>query len=128
VDDGYVLDWRHFDAGKNHFASNMDEKKQPKFMFDAAKYGAKAMSADDFGKKENLLIKGSNAVPFDPNAGWKEGDILPQYVLSAADATGSAADNKGNGVWKDGLWTVVMVRPLGLTNARRQGAEGGQRL
>lgn len=117
VDDGYVLEWRNFDAGKNHFASNMDgEKKQPKFMFDAAKYGARAMTADDFGKKDNFLIKGANAVPFDPNAGWKEGDILPQYVLSAADAAGSAADNKGNGVWKDGMWTVVVVRPLGLAN------------
>jgi hypothetical protein len=117
VDDGYVLDWRHFDAGKNHFASNMDsEKKQPKFMFDASKFGAKALTADDFGKKETFLIKGTNAQPFDPNAGWKEGDILPQYVLSAADAAGSAADNKGTGSWKDGVWTVVMVRPLGLTN------------
>lgn len=117
VDDGYVLEWRNFDAGKNHFASNMDaEKKQPRFMFDAAKFGARAMSADDFGKKENFLIKGTNAVPFDPNAGWKEGDILPQYILSAADAAGSAADNKGMGSWKDGMWNVVMVRPLGLTN------------
>jgi hypothetical protein len=117
VDDGYVLEWRNFDAGKNHFASNMDsEKKQPKFMFDASKFGAKALTADDFGKKETFLIKGTNAQPFDPNAGWKEGDILPQYVLSAADAAGSAADNKGTGSWKDGVWTVVMVRPLGLTN------------
>jgi hypothetical protein len=117
VDDGYVLEWRNFDAGKNHFASNMDnEKKQPKYMFDAAKFGAKALTADDFGKKDMFLIKGVNAVPFDPNAGWKEGDILAQYYLSAADAAGSAADNKGTGVWKDGMWTVVMVRPLGLTN------------
>jgi hypothetical protein len=126
VDDGYVLEWRNFDAGKNHFASNMDgEKKQPKFMFDAARYGAKAMTADDFGKKDNFLIKGGNAVPFDPSAGWKEGDILPQYVLSAADAAGSAADNKGNGVWKDGLWTVVVVRPLGLANPDDKALKAG---
>ncbi len=119
VDDGYVLEWRNFDQGKNHFASNMDgQTKQPRFMFDAARFGARAMTADDFiGKKETFLVKGSNAVPFDPNAGWKEGDILPQYYLSAADAAGSAADNKGNGTWKDGMWTVVIVRPLGLANA-----------
>jgi len=118
VDDGYVLEWRNFDQGKNHFASNMDkDTKQPKFMYDAAKFGAKAMTADDFiGKKETFLVKSGNAVPFDPNAGWKEGDILPQYYLSAADAAGSAADNKGTGVWKDGMWTVVIVRPLGLSN------------
>lgn len=126
VDDGYVLDWRHFDQGKNHFASNMDaQTKQPKFMYDAAKFGAKALVADDFGKKEQFLVKGVNAVPFDPNAGWKEGDILPQYLLSAADAAGSAADNKGSGTWKDGMWTVVVVRPLGLTNADDKALKAG---
>lgn len=118
VDDGYVLEYRNFDAGKNHFASNMDgATKMPKFMFDAAKFGAKALAAGDYGKREAVLIKGVNAVPFDANAGWKEGDILPQYVLSAAEAAGSAADNKGIGVWKDGMWTVVVIRPLGLTNS-----------
>ena len=110
VDDGYVLDWRHADGGGSPFALNMDgEKKQPKFMFDGAKRGAKAMTADDFGKRDNFLIKGGNALPFDPKAGWMEGDILPQYVLSTAD-------NRGTGTWKDGVWTVVMVRPLGMTN------------
>ena len=62
------------------------------------------------------MIKGANAVPFDPNAGWKEGDLLPRYVLSAAEAAGSAADNKAKGEWKDGQWTVVIVRPMNLTN------------
>lgn len=117
TDDGYVLEWRNFDQGKNHFASNLDgQTKQPKFMYDATKFGAKALTADDFGKKETFLVKGVNTVPFDPNAGWKEGDILPQYVLSGADAAGSAADNKGIGTWKDGMWTVVITRPLGLAN------------
>ena len=117
ADDGYVLEWRNFDAGKNPFASNLDaQTKQPKFMFDAAKFGAKAVAADQVGKKENFLIKGTNAVPFDPNAGWKEGDLLPRYILVAADAAGSAADNKAQGSWKDGMWTVVITRPMGLTN------------
>jgi hypothetical protein len=117
ADDGYVLEWRNFDSGKNPFASNLDSAtKQPKFMFDAGKFGAKSVSADQVGKKENFLIKGNNAVPFDPNAGWKEGDMLPRYVLQPADATGSAADNKANGVWKDGMWTVVVTRPMNLAN------------
>lgn len=119
ADDGFVLEYRNFDAGKNHFSSNMDGKtKLPKFMFDPAKFGGKAFAASDYGgKKELILIQGVNAVPFDPNAGWKEGDILPQYVLSAADAAGSAADNKAISEWKDGVQTVVFIRPLGLTNA-----------
>lgn len=119
ADDGFVLEYRNFDAGKNHFSSNLDGKtKLPKFMFDPAKFGDKAFAASDYGgKKELILIQGVNAVPFDPNAGWKEGDILPQYVLSAADATGSAADNKAISEWKDGVQTVVFIRPLGLTSA-----------
>lgn len=117
ADDGYVLEWRNFDAGKNSFASNMDDKtKQPKFMYDAAKFGAKALTADNRGQKDSFLIKGANAVAFDPNAGWKEGDLLPRYALSAAESTGSAADNKAQGIWKDGQWTVVLVRPMNLTN------------
>lgn len=119
ADDGFVLEYRNFDQGSNHFASNMDGKtKLPKFMFDPGKFGDKAFSASDYGgKKALILIKGVNAVPFDPNAGWKEGDILPQYVLSAEDAKGSAADNKAISEWKDGVQTVVFIRPLNLANA-----------
>jgi hypothetical protein len=118
ADDGYVLEYRNSDSGVNYFNSNMEGKtKQPKFMFDAARFGSKSYTAADYGKKEMILVKGANAVPFDPNAGWKEGDLLPQYVLSAADANGSAADNKAIGSWKDGVWTVVFIRPLGLANA-----------
>jgi hypothetical protein len=36
--------------------------------------------------------------------------------MSAEDAKGSAADNKASGTWKDGVQTVVFVRPLGLNN------------
>jgi hypothetical protein len=117
ADDGYVLEFRNFDSGKNPFASNLDaETKIPKFMFDAAKFGAKAVTAEQIRKKDNFLVKGVNALPFDPGAGWKEGDLLPRYVLQPADMTGSAGDNKAIGMWKDGAWTVVIVRPLGLAN------------
>jgi hypothetical protein len=125
VDDGYVLEFRNFDSGKNHFASNLDsEKKLPKFMFDAVKFGSKAVRVDQIGRKDNFLVKDVNAVPFDANAGWKEGDMLPRYVLGQAES--SAADNKGTGSWKNGVWTVLIVRPLGLTNSDdRPLLEGG---
>lgn len=104
ADDGYVLEFRNFDAGKNHFASNFDGKaKQPRLMFEA-------------GKKGEFLVSGVNARPFDAGAGWKEGDSLPSYFLQPAEATGSAADNKARGEWKGGEWTVLIVRPLGLAN------------
>jgi hypothetical protein len=105
ADDGWVLDWRNFDAGANPFASNMDGKtKQPRYMFAPGKAG-------------KILVLGDNAAPFDPNAGWKEGDVLPQYYVSAEAAKGSAADNKyAKGVWQNGGWTVVWARPLNLKN------------
>ena len=118
ADDGYVLEFRNFDAGKNPFSSNMDPKsKQPKFMYDEKKVGKKALALDDIRKTPTAVVREQGAVPFDPNAGWKVGDLLPQYIVSREDATGSAADNKQvKGVWKDGMWTVVWARPLNLAN------------
>ena len=118
ADDGYVLEYRNFDAGKNPFSSNRDPKTgQPKFMYDEKKFGKRSFVLDDIRKMPTALVRERNAVPFDPNADWKAGDLLPQYVVSAADAAGSAADNKNaKGVWKDGMWTVVWARPLNLAN------------
>lgn len=120
ADDGYVLEYRLFDAGKNPFVSNEDtENKRPKMMFDAAKTGQKALTAADIQKpgKAQVLVPGETAVAFDPNARWKEGDMLPQYYVARAEAAGSAADNAyARGTWKDGTWTVVWARPLNLAN------------
>ena len=128
ADDGYVLEWRNFDEGKNTFASNLDAAtQQPKFMYDQAKAGRKAFVIDDIRKSPTVLIREQNAVAFDPNAGWKAGDLLPQYYLSRTDASGSAADNKdAKGVWKDGTWTVEWVRPLNLKNADDKALQEGK--
>ena len=116
ADDGYVLEYRNFDAGKNPFAWNVDRKTMtPKFMFDATKVGAKALRQEDIGNpaKPAAIVREGNAVPFDPAAGWKEGDILPGRLLSRADAQGSAADNDAVfGGWKDGVYTLVWRRKL----------------
>ena len=118
ADDGYVLEWRNSDAGANMFAGNADAKTHaPKFMWDEKKVGYKSITVGDLRKGDHFLIPEKNAVPFDPNAGWKEGDMIPDYVVSREGAKGSAADNNAIADWKDGVWTVVMIRPLGLTNA-----------
>jgi hypothetical protein len=117
ADDGYVLEFRNSDAGKDMFASNADAKTHaPKFMWDEKKVGYKSITADQLRKGDHFLIREQNAVPFDPEAGWKEGDLIPDYVMSRQDAAGSAADNTAIASWKDGVWTVVIIRPLGLTN------------
>jgi hypothetical protein len=117
TDDGYVLEFRNSDAGKDMFSGNADPKThQPKFMWDEKKVGYKSITEGELRKAPHFLIREQNAVPFDPNAGWKAGDLIPDYVVSREDAKGSAADNGGIASWKDGVWTVVMVRPLGLQN------------
>jgi hypothetical protein len=118
ADDGYVLEYRYGDAGKDPFSGNANkETHQPKFMWDEKKVGYKSIKVLDLYKGGNhYLIREQNAVPFDPNAGWKEGDLIPDYITSRADAKGSAADNNAIASWKNGEWTVVLIRPLALTN------------
>jgi hypothetical protein len=117
ADDGYVLEFRNSDSGKDMFGGNADAKThEPRFMWDAKKVGYKSITADQMRKGEHFLIREQNAVPFDPNAGWKEGDMIPDYLVSREDARGSAADNNAISSWKDGMWTVVIIRPLGLAN------------
>ena len=118
ADDGYVLEWRNSDAGSNMFAGNADAKTHaPKFMWDEKKVGYKSITVDQLRKGDHFLIREKNAVPFDPNAGWKEGDLIPDYITTRDGAKGSAADNNAIASWKDGTWTVVMIRPLGLANS-----------
>jgi hypothetical protein len=116
ADDGYVLEYRLFDAGKNPFAWNVDRKTMtPNYMFDASKVGMKSLTVADVGdpSKPFAVIREENAVPYDPNAGWKADDVLPGRLLSREDAAGSAADNdQAEGEWKDGVWTVMWARKL----------------
>lgn len=117
ADDGYVLEYRLSDAGKDMYSENTDAAaRQPKFMWDDKKVGYKSITEDQLRKGTHYLIKEENAAPFDASAGWKAGDMVPDYVLSRSDAAGSAADNKATGTWKDGAWTVVITRPMALSN------------
>lgn len=116
ADDGYVLEYRLFDKGKKPFSWNVDRKTMtPKFMFDAKKVGVKSITLADIGNpgKPYAIIQEENAVPYDANAGWKKGDVLPGRLLTRKNTEGSAADNSDvHGTWKDSMWTVVWTRKL----------------
>jgi hypothetical protein len=130
ADDGFVLEYRLFDEGKNPFSSNIDsETKAPKYMFDEAKVGLKSLTEGHISdlSKPYAIIREENAVPFDPDAGWSEGDILPGIVVSREDATGSAADNSMvTGTWEDSMWTVTWTRPLDTGNADDKAMQEGE--
>jgi len=116
ADDGYVLQYRLFDDGKKMFSKNWDKKaKQPKYMFDETKVGFKSRTLDQIRDTSQppSVIPEKNAVAFDSNAGWKEGDMVPAYYVTRTGAKGSAADNNNAvGIWKDGVWTVLWTRKL----------------
>ncbi len=116
ADDGYVLEYRLSDAGKGPFSWNVDRTTMtPRYMFDAAKVGVKAITLEDIGdaSKPHAIIREDNAVDYDPDADWSQGEILPGRLLSRADAEGSAADNAEiHGSWEAGVWTVEWTRKL----------------
>ena len=117
ADDGYVLEWRNFDAGKNMFGSNADRRRtQPRFMWDEKKVGYKSITADAAAQGRPFPDPRAECRAIRPECGLERGRHDPDYVLSRDDAKGSAADNKAIASWKDGIWTVVIVRPLGLAN------------
>jgi hypothetical protein len=98
------------------FSKNWDKgKNQPKYMFDASKVGFKSRTLDqirDISQPSSLIVE-ETVVAFDPNAGWKEGDMIPEYYVTRVGAEGSAADNSdAQGTWKDGMWTVFWTRKL----------------
>jgi hypothetical protein len=128
ADDFYVLAYRNNDAGKGPFRSNVDKKKhQPKFMYDAKKVGSNAIHESQIRTGPVALVRERNAVPFDSSIAWKEGDLIPSYIISREDATGSAADNDdARGEWTDGVWTVVWTRHLNLTNPDDKRLEVGK--
>jgi hypothetical protein len=115
ADDGYVLEYRNSDAGKNMFADNWDkDRHQPRLMFDPAKNkGRAALSLADFqNPKSPYILLDTNAVPFDPAYKFKEGDLIPIFN-GVAGAEGSAADNAPVvGTHAKGRWTVTWRRKL----------------
>ncbi|MFH1793631.1 MAG: ethylbenzene dehydrogenase-related protein [Pseudomonadota bacterium] len=118
ADDQNVGTGRDGDEGTGTYSSNWDgDLKQPKVMFDVATAGYKALNWEEVsgGKVSQdsvyALIEGAT-VPFDPNAGWKNGDVLPRRILKPA--TGSRGDIGvvGQGRWTDGYWDVTLSRAL----------------
>ena len=110
--DDWVLDYRWFDKGKNTFTS----PGEPKWMYDQAKMGFVAIPEARLREMRDKfpLIIGRNAVPLDPKAPFKAGDILPHPVLQ--EPSESVADVGASGTWRDGRWTVELRRKLDTGN------------
>ena len=117
-DDQLVAEGRLSDTGKSPYATNWDgEKKQPRLMFDAVKAGQTALKWADIAagritQDSTYALREDIAAPFDPAAGWKDGDTIPRRILRPAD--GSRADIKvlGKARWDKGFWDVTLTRKM----------------
>ncbi len=72
----------------------------------------KSMHKNDPGANADFLLSG-DAVPFDPNANWSDGDTVPGYVVK--EGTGSRADVVAVSTYTGGTWIVEFQRSL-ITN------------
>jgi len=121
-DDQFVAEARYGDSGKGPFFTNWDNtENQPKFMFDPAKAGRKALSWDDLtqrklGFDDLYYLRQDQAVAFDPNLDWTEGDTIPRRVLRAGEGSRADISVAGKARWKDGYWDVTLVRAMDTGN------------
>lgn len=117
-DDQVIAEARLGDEGKSSAGSNWDgEKKQPKLMFNAATTGYKALKWDDVkqgkvSQESTYFLREGEAVPFDPAAGWVNGDTLPRRTLRTPEGSMADIAVQGKGRWADGYWDVTLTRKL----------------
>lgn len=71
------------------------------------------MHANDPGANPDFLMD-YEAVEFDPEADWADGDTIPGYVLKRG--TGSRADVVSAATYTDGTWVVELKRSLTTYN------------
>lgn len=121
ADNGYVLDYRHSSEGTGMFTDNQDDHGQPRFMFDPGVTGRRALRKDSlvarvYGQDDPYFIYKGNAIPFDPDHNWQDGDAIPQRFLRRPD--GSRGALKADGIWRDGHWEVAVSRTLEAPNPR----------
>ena len=113
TEDGYVITnpskepekGRKRDAGSGKAKGNSTKDKSgPAYMQDPSK---------PVSIPGSLLV--AEAVEIKESSTFKEDDEIPGYMLNTA-WTGSFADTKTKGVWKDGKWTVMISRKLKTGN------------
>lgn len=118
ADDTSVSAAREEDSGTAPYDSNFDEATgQPRFMFAPGAAGAGKVTAEEVAAgtvsfDAPYFLAESAAVPFDPNAGWKEGDTLPAQVLRAAGGSRGDIVMPQAARWSDGYWDVTLQRAM----------------
>jgi hypothetical protein len=121
-DNQYVSDFRRSSPGQGPYTTNWDDEAgQPAFMFDPAITGFynlnwETVQAQGYTFNDTyFLAEGINAIPFDPNRSWQNGDVIPRQLLrTPTDSRGAIrAEGKlirnGEQGW---LWDVTLWRAM----------------
>lgn len=121
-EDGYIAEARTGDAGTGPDIANVDEATgQPKYMFNPATSGYRALSIDDVtsgkvGLDAGYYLSAETAVPFDPAYSWKNGDTLPGRYLQPESGSRGDVVTPTAASWKDGFWDVTLARKMDTGN------------
>ncbi|MFV8835107.1 ethylbenzene dehydrogenase-related protein [Aquisalimonas sp.] len=116
ADNGYVLHYRMSSEGRSMFTDNWDEDAgQPRYMFDPDQVGSRSLDWDalidrEYGQDDPYYIYEGNAVNFDPDHDWQEGDVIPQRFLRPPHGSRGAIQAAGR--YTDGAWRVTLIRTL----------------
>jgi hypothetical protein len=117
-DDQNVAWYRLYDTGDTLFFSNWDfDDRRPRWMFDPAGDGGPALRLDEVTGERAMrdkprVLREDEAVPFDTEREWREGDVLPGQVLRESPESRGEIRVQGMGRWADGYWDVTLVRAL----------------
>ncbi len=120
ADNGYVLHYRLSSQGRSMFTDNWDDEAgHPAYMFDPETTGRRALDWDalvnrEYGQDDPYFIDEHNAVPFDPDHDWQEGDVIPQRFLRQPD--GSRGAIRAEGGYRDGSWRITLTRSMEAPN------------
>jgi hypothetical protein len=57
--------------------------------------------------------------PYDPNAGWQNGDRLPRFFMTSPTAGSSRNDIRTGSKWENGYWIMEMKRALNTGDPAR---------
>lgn len=120
ADNGYVLHYRLSSEGRGMFTTNWDDDAgQPAWMLDPEVTGKRALVWDrliarEYTQDDPYYISEDNAVAFDPDHDWQEGDVIPQRFLR--EPSGSRGAIQAEGGYEEGAWRVRLTRTLEAPN------------
>ena len=121
-DNGYILEYRHASEGRGMYTGNWDEEAgQPAWMYDPERSGLRALrfeklKARAYGQDDPYYLSEEDAIPFDPDHEWEEGDAIPDRLLQSP--SGSRGAIRASGGYRDGAWHVRLTRSLESPNLR----------